>query len=234
MTTSQNGWPASADRAAINVDPNFTVAGVTFPGGVKAGDVSLILRTVAQHWHDHIERLHAGWCWGHYFKPIVGGGGVISNHGSATAFDINAPAHPRGTRTMSSAQIGEVRVALDKVRGVVRWGGDFGGTSVVDQMHCEINGNAAAVARVAALLRGTPPTLPQPSSRPTIQQGATGTVVRELQFTLNRWYPALPALTEDGVFGAKTTDRVRYFQGRAGLTVDGVVGPRTWAFLGFK
>ncbi|WP_429422413.1 peptidoglycan-binding domain-containing protein [Nocardia sp. GAS34] len=55
----------------------------------------------------------------------------------------------------------------------------------------------------------------------------------KLQQTLNRWYPKLPALAVDGVFGAATHDRVVYFQQHAGLAADGVVGPKTWAALGF-
>lgn len=232
MTVSQNGWPASADRAAIGVDVNFTVAGVSFPGGVKAGDVSVVLRAIAQHWNDHVERLQAGWCWGHNYRSILGSN-TVSNHGSATAIDCNAPRHPQGIRgTLSVPQVGEVRTALALVQHVVRWGGDFGGSSV-DEMHFEINADAGAVRHAADILRGSPTPSPQPSGRATIKQGSTGDAVRQLQHTLSKWYPALPALAEDGIFGAKTTDRVKYFQGRAGLVVDGIVGSRTWSALGF-
>ncbi len=37
----------------------------------------------------------------------------------------------------------------------------------------------------------------------------------------------------DGVFGADTSAAVRHFQRRNGLTPDGVVGPTTWAALGY-
>jgi peptidoglycan hydrolase-like protein with peptidoglycan-binding domain len=37
----------------------------------------------------------------------------------------------------------------------------------------------------------------------------------------------LPSLAADGVFGAKTAQRVVEFQARNGLTIDGVVGPKT-------
>jgi Putative peptidoglycan binding domain len=80
-----------------------------------------------------------------------------------------------------------------------------------------------------------PPTAPPaPTGRPTLRQGSRGDAVRTLQVTLNRWYPRLPSLAQDGVFGPATRARVIYFQNRAGLTVDGIVGPKTWAGLGFR
>lgn len=71
------------------------------------------------------------------------------------------------------------------------------------------------------------------STRPEIREGSEGKLVKELQATLNAWYPKLTPLAEDGVFGTATRARVSYFQGRAGLAKNGVVGPRTWAALGF-
>ena len=38
MATSYNGWPASSDKASIGV-----VASDVFPGGAKAGDVTIVL-----------------------------------------------------------------------------------------------------------------------------------------------------------------------------------------------
>lgn len=69
--------------------------------------------------------------------------------------------------------------------------------------------------------------------RPTIRRGFSGPAVRELQQVLNKWYPSLPPLAEDGMFGEQTEDRVKHFQRHSGIVADGVVGPITWSRLGF-
>ena len=65
--------------------------------------------------------------------------------------------------------------------------------------------------------------------QPTISPGATGNAVRRLQRALRRT-PDLD-LVVDGQFGSKTEDAVKQFQQGAGLVMDGVVGPLTWAAL---
>lgn len=55
----------------------------------------------------------------------------------------------------------------------------------------------------------------------TIKKGSTGKAVKMLQ-------AALGGLAIDGKFQAKTDAAVRAFQKKKGLTVDGVVGPKTW------
>lgn len=65
---------------------------------------------------------------------------------------------------------------------------------------------------------------------PTIQQGSSGSDVRRLQrlFVMTK---ELDYTAIDGVFGPKTKSAVETFQQANGLTVDGVVGPATWAKL---
>ena len=65
--------------------------------------------------------------------------------------------------------------------------------------------------------------MPNPG-QPTISPGATGEAVRRLQRALRRT-PNL-GLVVNGVFGA-----VKEFQQGAGLVVDGIVEPQTWAAL---
>ncbi|MFB5189066.1 GH25 family lysozyme [Alicyclobacillus fastidiosus] len=69
-----------------------------------------------------------------------------------------------------------------------------------------------------------------PMSNPTVQLNSTGAAVETLQKDLNT-LGANPALTVDGDFGAGTQTAVKAFQSAHGLTVDGVVGPATWAAI---
>ena len=56
-----------------------------------------------------------------------------------------------------------------------------------------------------------------------IQKGATGNSVKFIQQQLK--------VTVDGTFGDKTHVAVEALQSKHGLKVDGIVGPKTWAFL---
>lgn len=149
MRTSYNGWPASPDRDAIGIQP-FVVAGVEFPGGVKGGDVATVLRYVMQEFHEHVEPLHDGWCWGAYYRQNRNSDN-LSCHASGTAVDANAPAHPNGKRgTFDVRQRRVIRRILADCEGVVKWGEDFRGTP--DGMHFEIAASPAQVAAVARKL----------------------------------------------------------------------------------
>ena len=65
--------------------------------------------------------------------------------------------------------------------------------------------------------------------RPTLREGARGAFVLDLQDQLRRLHYF--AGERDGIFGPRTAAAVRDFQNNAGLTVDGIVGPRTWGAL---
>ncbi|CAM3780173.1 peptidoglycan-binding protein [Alicyclobacillus pomorum] len=62
-----------------------------------------------------------------------------------------------------------------------------------------------------------------------IQEGATGTAVKEIQNQLN--HLGYNCGTADGDFGPMTVAAVKSFQQSKGLTVDGQVGPQTWNAL---
>jgi peptidoglycan hydrolase-like protein with peptidoglycan-binding domain len=65
------------------------------------------------------------------------------------------------------------------------------------------------------------------NSNPTIRRGSTGNPVRRAQKRLT--LGGYDTKGVDGIFGADTEAAVRRFQGDRRLTVDGIVGPRTWA-----
>ena len=92
-----------------------------------------------------------------------------------------------------------------------------------------------AVAKLAgldsegtALGIGTVP----PSS--ILRVGSSGVDVITLQYILSfisEFYPTIPNVTQDGIFGSQTAQAVIAFQQMMGLTADGIVAPSTWNAL---
>jgi hypothetical protein len=150
MPTSQNGWAASASKRDIGVQP-FSVIGVEFPGGVRAGDVATLFSYLVRRFHYEVEPLHPGWCWGWAYRDVRGGTN-LSNHASGTAVDINAPAHPLGTKTFSQSQRATIREIVSTCMGAVRWGGEYSGR--VDEMHFEI---VVSPTRLFQIMQAMPP-----------------------------------------------------------------------------
>lgn len=71
-----------------------------------------------------------------------------------------------------------------------------------------------------------------PSS--VLRQGARGEDVITLQYLLNlisEFYPSVPSVTQDGIFGNGTRQAVIAFQQANQLTPDGIVGAGTWKAL---
>ena len=78
-----------------------------------------------------------------------------------------------------------------------------------------------------------------PSSWPgyNLNIGATGAKVRQLQEQLNairRGYPAIPAVSVDGIYGEGTQNAVRTFQRVFGLPQTGIVDYPTCTVLFFR
>jgi peptidoglycan hydrolase-like protein with peptidoglycan-binding domain len=66
---------------------------------------------------------------------------------------------------------------------------------------------------------------------PTVGPGSVSPQVGWWQETLNKWLKKQPGSTElliDGVFGPRTEEATRDYQGAAGIVVDGIAGPKTW------
>lgn len=149
MSTSQNGWPV-VDVAATTPLPAIT-------GRVLSGDVWVIFNYLARRYDAEVEPIIKGHSWGYAKRTIRGSTTTASNHASGTAVDFNAPAHPLGKRgTFSKAQVAALRriyADLDRMAGgqLLRSGIDYANRA--DEMHHEVVGSKAMVARVADAIR---------------------------------------------------------------------------------
>lgn len=153
---SYNGWPASPDKNAINIQPFGDAVGLPFPGGVRGGDVTTVLGYVCVSLHNRVEACVAGWDWGYTYRANVNNPNTLSCHASGTAVDYNAPLHPNGASgTFTAEQRATIYDILAEVQGGVQWGGDYTGT--IDEMHFEIIVDAGTLAGIAATLPGIQP-----------------------------------------------------------------------------
>ena len=174
--TSYNGWPANSDKAAIGV-----VSSDYFPGGAKAGDVTIVLGYVARQLDARVEPFVGGWGWGYTYKANVNNPSQLSCHASGTAIDWNAPDHPNGASgTFTEAQRGQIYAILDEVQGAVSWLEGY------DEMHFEICVGADDLAYVAAILGdATPPPRPGPEPTPPTSEDDGMTASIQVNGSLN-------------------------------------------------
>ncbi|MCD8309460.1 MAG: spore cortex-lytic enzyme [Clostridia bacterium] len=95
--------------------------------------------------------------------------------------------------------------------------------------------SAAAVCTTTALFNTAGETggaNPQVCQTAVLKQGASGGEVKEVQRRLKMWGYYDGAV--DGIYGPATTEAVRYFQQKNGLTADGVAGIKTFEALGMN
>jgi hypothetical protein len=175
----------------------------------------------------------------------VAGSATTSLHGEGRAADLGVPVGASWAQTLANQLV--ARSAELGVQCVIYnrriWSGSYphagwrpykGSHPHTDHLHVELTRNAArtlTAARIQRALTGSGSTAPMPEGRPTLRRGSKGDAVREVQRILNAWYPSLDRLAVDGDFGPATETRVRYMQRRAGIAVDGIVGPTTWRWL---
>jgi murein L,D-transpeptidase YcbB/YkuD len=145
----------------------------------------------------------------------------ISNHSWGTAIDLNLNGQldrPGNGKT----QRGLASIAPIFNRHKWYWGAGF---PREDAMHFELSDQKIRELHAAGVFEDAPTELPPPS----LSLGDRGRQVKKLQEKLNEHGANLEA---DGEFGRNTLAAVMAFQAANGLTVDGVVGPRTRRALG--
>lgn len=150
---SQNGWPVlSSDGLTW-----FSAAGGRF--AAANADVAYLAKYLIECFDEEVENIEGkvldDWSWAD--RLVRGSTSVISNHASATAWDLNALKHPRGVEgTFSASKIKKVHAIMARVtdgRGhkIFRWGNDFV-NATIDAMHFEINASKAQVKRARTVL----------------------------------------------------------------------------------
>jgi len=161
LGTSQNGWPVYDDATFRDHAVKCVVEGISVPMWAANDDVGTVLQDFAEWFHHEIEPLdmpvkevpHSD-DWSRALRAVRGQTTGFSNHGSCTAWDLNATRHPRGVKnTYSPANRAKLRAKIATYDGVLRHGEFYTGT--IDGMHVEINDSAAAVHRVAERIRAT-------------------------------------------------------------------------------
>lgn len=216
---SQNGWPV-VGKAECDQGPFL---GVHFPNGILHGAVAAIALWQMRRYEATVEPIKAGGCWGWDVKKIEGSSDY-SNHASATAWDINAPAHPMRVAPehyFTPAQIAACKAIEHASGGALRWGGEF---SRPDGMHWETRGRGPVMALYAKIS----------GPHADLALGDVGTNVTTLQLACNKVPGTGPAIARDGIFGHNTEAKLLHVQSHFGITADGVAGPVTRGKLGIK
>lgn len=153
---SENGWPlVTSDQLDRSPVPGTNI--VPLPGTL-GGDVGWILRWVGVQFNNRVQALYNPGCWGWNAPTPIPGSNIYSNHCSGTAVDFNAPSFPWQNFRMTPQQRQACRDIVAETEWVVVWGGDF--TTLVDEMHFEISGTPADVARIVKKLKGGEDVIP--------------------------------------------------------------------------
>ncbi len=112
--------------------------------------------------------------------------------------------------------------------GLSQWGSKYlgeQGYSAIEIIHYYY-GNDMYI-NTADIVSGVPSSFPGYA----LGIGASGDKVRQLQNQLNRIarnYPAIPTITADGIYGPRTAEAVRTFQGIFNLPQTGITDYATW------
>ena len=109
---SQNGWPV-LDRSDLTW---FTAADGRF--AAANSDVAYVAAYLINRFDAEVEPIPGKVLddWSYANRPVTGSTTSISNHASATAWDLNATQHPRGVKhTFTPAQTAAVRRILASI-----------------------------------------------------------------------------------------------------------------------
>lgn len=165
---SQNGWPAYDTTAHFT---RFTAGEQKW--WAANDDVAVVFGEFVKEFVRRIEKIKGPILddWSYANRLVRGSTKTVSNHGSATAIDLNSLQHPRGVpNTFSKAEQIIMRDIKNKITdnagvSVLRLGMDY--KTVVDDMHVEINASPAKVKQAANKIRARNAPKP-PKAKPPV------------------------------------------------------------------
>lgn len=140
---SQNGWPAYPTTERYT---RFNAGGQGW--WAANDDVAVVFTEFIERFDAEVEELTGKVLddWSYANRLVRGSATVVSNHGSATAIDLNALKHPRGVKnTFTKAQQNTMHsiknsITDDNGLTVLTLGMDY--TITVDDMHVEVRKGA--------------------------------------------------------------------------------------------
>ncbi|MBT0771830.1 M15 family metallopeptidase [Kineosporia sp. J2-2] len=150
MATSYNGW-----RVLTTAPTRFTAGGRSWYAANR--DVATVFAYLIGRFDREVESVDAGQLddWSYAVRPVRGQSTGYSCHASATAIDINALRHPRGSHGTFSMKtktaVRRILADINRDDQIVRWGEDFSAT--IDGMHFEIVAGERAVRQAAERIR---------------------------------------------------------------------------------
>lgn len=142
---TENGWE---QIPASKLDKGL-IPGTNAVCEIQAGDVTIVLKGWAAWYHRNVETIDTQSQrdeWGWSATNSVWN----SNHLSGTAMDINAMSYPMGYFRMPQDKVNKVNTGLALFEGTILWGRVW---NTPDEMHYQIQGNAARIKEFADKLR---------------------------------------------------------------------------------
>jgi len=137
VETSYNGWPASPNPDAINVDW-FTVPTVPNRKFRTVKVAQPLFKYLIRRFHAEVDPLTGGVMdeWSYCYRKARAAD-ALSCHASGTAVDLDATQFPMGRANMKKAQRKRVEEILGACFTQWRWGGTFR-MPYTDEMHFEL------------------------------------------------------------------------------------------------
>lgn len=216
IVNTYNGHKPLARGYALKMDDAYCAATIS-AAWIKSGTVSVAVTEVSAPKIVILAQQKGIWVENDAYVPLPG---------DAIAYDWDDEGY--GDNKGSPDHVGIVEMVNGKTITVIE--GNMGSAGVVGRRNIQVDGryirgyicpNYKSLATVEKEVCKV--------NVPVLREGSQGGYVKTLQILLNAYYGS--RLTKDGIFGSATKKAVMGYQTKQKLTVDGIVGEKTWAEL---